>query len=79
MRAATAAAEPPLEPPARRASRQGLPTWSVVAPAPNSCVWVWPISTTPASRRRAQTVLFVEATLPASTRLDAVSGRPWTP
>ena len=35
---ASAAAEPPLEPPAERARFHGLPTWSVVPPAANSCV-----------------------------------------
>ena len=42
MRAASAAAEPPLEPPAERSSAHGLPTWSVVPPAANSCVCRWP-------------------------------------
>ena len=38
VRAASAAAEPPLEPPAERSRSHGLPTWSVVPPAANSCV-----------------------------------------
>ena len=38
MRAASAAAEPPLEPPGERSRSHGLPTWSVVPPAANSCV-----------------------------------------
>ena len=38
MHPATAAADPPLEPPADRVRSQGLPTWSVVPPAANSCV-----------------------------------------
>jgi hypothetical protein len=47
MRAASAAADPPLDPPAIRSSAHGLPTWSVVPPAANSWVWVWPTRTTP--------------------------------
>ncbi len=39
MRAASAAPEPPLEPPAVRSRSHGLPTWSVVPPEANS--WVW--------------------------------------
>ena len=55
VRAASAAAEPPLDPPAERSSAHGLPTWSVVPPAANSCVWRWPRSTMPAAERRLQT------------------------
>src|SRR4051794_37733020 len=47
--AASAAPEPPLEPPAVRSTAHGLPTWSVVPPAANSCVWVWPTSTIPSA------------------------------
>jgi hypothetical protein len=47
MRAASAAALPPLEPPTMRSGACGLPTWSVVPPAANSCVWVWPSRTIP--------------------------------
>ena len=54
MPAASAAALPPLEPPATRSSAHGLPTWSVVPPAANSWVWVWPSSTMPWRRSRAQ-------------------------
>jgi hypothetical protein len=75
MRAASAAAEPPLDPPAERSSAHGLPTWSVVPPNANSCVWVWPTSTIPAARSRAHATASASATLPSSTRLDAVSGR----
>ena len=46
---ASAAPEPPLEPPAERSSDQGLPTWSVVPPHANSCVCRWPSSTMPAA------------------------------
>ena len=54
IRAASAAALPPLEPPTTRSRAHGLPTWSVVPPAANSCVWVCPISTMPACLSRAQ-------------------------
>jgi hypothetical protein len=36
IRAASAAPDPPLEPPADRRRSHGLPTWSVVPPAANS-------------------------------------------
>ena len=55
MRAASAAAEPPLDPPAERSSAHGLPTWSVVPPTANSCVCRWPSRTMPCPRSRAQT------------------------
>ena len=45
IRAASAAADPPLDPPADRARSHGLPTWSVVPPNANSCVCVCPTST----------------------------------
>ena len=76
MRAASAAADPPLDPPAVRSSAHGLPTWSVVPPAANSCVWLWPASTMPWPRRRRHTALSAAATLPSSMRLEAVSPRP---
>ena len=76
--AASAAAEPPLEPPAERSGAHGLPTWSVVPPAANSCVWVCPTSTIPRARSRAHGSLSAAAGSSASTRLDAVSGRPAT-
>ena len=46
---ASAALEPPLEPPAERSSDHGLPTWSVVPPQANSCVCRWPSRTIPAA------------------------------
>ena len=79
IRAASAAALPPLEPPATRSSAHGLPTWSVVPPAANSCVWVCPRSTIPSASSRAQTTASSEATLPSRTALEAVSGSPATP
>ena len=47
IRDASAAAEPPLEPPGESSRFHGLPTWSVVPPAANSCVWTCPSSTMP--------------------------------
>ena len=57
MPAATAAAEPPEEPPGVRSRSQGLwvgPLWrgSVVGRIPNSGMFVVPTITKPASRRR---------------------------
>ena len=57
MPAATAAAEPPEEPPGVRSRSQGLrvgPLWrgSVVGRIPNSGMFVVPTITNPASRRR---------------------------
>ena len=57
MPAATAAAEPPLEPPGVRSRSHGLrvgPVWrgSVVGRIPNSGRFVIPTITKPASRRR---------------------------
>ena len=79
IRAASAAALPPLDPPATRSSSNGLPTWSVVPPAANSWVCVWPSRTMPSSRRRLYAIASRSATLPSSTRLEAVSGSPATP
>ena len=78
MRAARAAPDPPLEPPATRSRAHGLPTWSVVPPHANSCVCVWPISTMPRSRRRRQASQSASATFASSILLEAVSGSPST-
>ena len=75
--AASAAPEPPLEPPDDRSSAHGLPTWSVVPPAANSCVCVCPSSTAPAASRRSQTS-HDRAGVSTRSRLDAVSGFPAT-
>ncbi len=74
---ASAALDPPLEPPADRSSAHGLPTWSVVPPQANSCVCRWPRSTIPSARSLAQTSQSRSGTS-ASTVLDAVSGFPAT-
>ncbi len=77
IRAASAAAEPPLEPPAVRSSAQGLPTWSVVPPTVNSWVWRCPSRIIPAAFRLAQTSLSRSGTS-SNARLEAVSGLPAT-
>jgi hypothetical protein len=78
IRAASAAALPPLQPPATSRRSQGFPTWSVVPPAANSCVCVCPISTIPCAHNRAHTSESVRATLVSRTRLEAVNGSPST-
>src|SRR5919109_706659 len=71
--AASAAADPPLDPPADLSSDHGLPTWSVVPPAANSCVWVCPTSTIPRARSRAQASQSSLATCASRTRRSATS------
>ncbi len=61
MRAATAAAEPPLEPPGMRSNAQGLRVgpkaeFSVDDPIANSSQLVLPIGMAPAATRRSMTV-----------------------
>ena len=77
IRAASAAPEPPLEPPAERSSAHGLPTWSVVPPAANSCVCRWPSSTIPSASSRSHASQERSGTS-SRRRLDAVSGFPAT-
>src|SRR5262249_7544611 len=48
IRAARAAAEPPLEPPGTRVRSQGLAVGGLKVPYANSCVFVLPSSTAPA-------------------------------
>ncbi len=74
---ASAAAEPPLEPPGDSSRPQGLPTWSVVPPAANSCVCTCPSSTIPSASRRAQASQS-RAGSSSSRRLEAVRGFPAT-
>ena len=70
--AATAAAEPPLDPPGTRLRSHGFRVdpragfW-VVMPQPNSCERVEPTITAPAARSRATTALSRAARRPAST------------
>src|SRR6478752_943390 len=67
MPLATAAAEPPLEPPGERDGSCGFlagpnPESSFVVPNANSCRLVLPTNTAPASRSRAVTTASVVAT-----------------
>src|SRR5215207_6867773 len=84
--AATAAADPPLEPPAVLPRSQGFRVggkrpYAVVARLPNSGVFVFPRSTPPASRRRRATAASRVGTLcsrsfdPYVVRRPAVSVR----
>ena len=78
MRAASAAADPPLDPPADAVGRPRVADL-VGGPARGELVGVlWPASTAPWARRRRHTALSAAATLPSSTRLDAVRPRPPT-
>ncbi len=74
---ASAAADPPLDPPGVRSSDHGLPTWSVDPPAAHSCVCRCPTSTAPVARRRAHTSESASGAR-STARLEAVSGRPAT-
>src|SRR5436309_15547273 len=79
--AATAAALPPLDPPGVCARFHGLwvapcDTGSVVGTRPNSGVFVRPVITNPAARKRATSQLSAGAMYPASrnTRVPLCSG-----
>ena len=81
--AATAAAEPPLEPPGARCRCHGLRVIpykrdSVIGDKPNSGELVLPMITRPALRMRATTSLSALAMLPASSREAAVVALPAT-
>src|SRR3981189_347337 len=78
IRAASAAALPPLEPPVIREGSHGLPHWGVNARHANSSVWVCPSRTIPAVLSFVHAWLSPVATLPASTCEDAVTGSPLT-
>jgi hypothetical protein len=83
MPATTAAAEPPLEPPADLEESTGFRTGpkadsSLVVPKANSCRLHLPIRTAPASRNRVTTVASRAATCPARTRDAAVVATPLT-
>ena len=56
MPAATAAPDPPLEPPGTRAISHGLRVGGVVLPQANSCMRVLPMITAPAALKRATTL-----------------------
>ena len=76
--AASAAAEPPLEPPGIRPRSQGFDVPGVTVPQANSCVAVLPRMRAPAARSRATTGASAWGTVPASTREFAVVGVPAT-
>src|SRR4029079_13274812 len=78
IRAASAAAHPPLDPPGDLLRSHGLPTWSVVPPTANSCVCRWPSSTMPAADSWAQASQSCAGTS-SKNPLDAVTGLPATP
>ena len=76
-RAATAAAEPPLEPPVERVGSQGLRAGpkscdSVVGKIPNSGVFVVPTITRPVRRKRVTSSASSGATKSRSRREPAV-------
>ena len=78
---ATAAAEPPLEPPAERRGSQGLRVGpkrlgSVVAEAPSSGVFVRPMKTSPAARRRSTRTSSTSGTKSLSTAAPEVRRTP---
>ena len=82
MPAATAAAEPPEEPPGVRVGSQGLRAGpqacgSVTFLAPNSGVLVLPKMTSPASRQRRTTSASSGAGTAFSARLPPEEGRPF--
>ncbi len=79
--AATAAAEPPLEPPGTRSGSHGLRvSWnaefSVLDPIANSSMFVLPITTAPAASRRATQVAVYTGVKPSRMREPAVVTRP---
>src|SRR5436853_3687882 len=79
--AATATAEPPLDPPGIRSRSQGLrlgpyAEFSVDDPIANSSQVVLPITTAPAASSRVTTVASKGGTYRSSTRDPAVVGTP---
>jgi len=85
IRAASAAALPPLDPPGLLVVSHGLPVCGVPVLKANSLICVCPSNGMPAALSRAHTVLSPAAMLtgkmpdePSKVLLDAVSGRPLT-
>src|SRR5690606_35944577 len=81
--AATAAADPPDEPPATRSGSKGLSTgpnaeFSLVDPIPNSSRFVLATTTAPAASRRSTTVAVYGGTNRARSLEPAVVGVPAT-
>src|SRR5437763_15369982 len=82
IRAATAAADPPLEPPGVRSGAHGLRVgpnaeFSVDEPIANSSQLVFPMTTAPAASSRATTVALYGGTNVSSIREDAVVRTPF--
>ncbi len=73
-RAATAAPEPPLEPPGTRSRSQGLRVGGVTMPQANSCMRSLPRITAPAARSRATAWLSAAGKVRASTAVPARVG-----
>ena len=81
MPAATAAADPPLDPPGMRPRSQGLrviskPEFSVEEPIANSSMLSLPTITAPSALSRATTVASYGGTKPARIREPQVVGTP---
>src|SRR5829696_4862594 len=81
MRAATAAADPPLDPPGVRVTSQGFfvgpsEEFSVDEPIANSSRLVLPMMIAPACSRRSTTVALYGGIKPARIFDDAVVGTP---
>src|SRR5256885_8167283 len=79
--AATAAAEPPLDPPGTRLGSCGLRVgpnaeFSVDEPIANSSRFVLPTTTAPAARRRSTTVASYGGRQPSRMRDEHVVGMP---
>src|SRR5207245_11062723 len=79
--AATAAADPPLDPPGTRVGSWGLRVgpkaeFSVEAPMANSSTFVLPITIAPAARRRVTTVEAYGGRQPSRMRDAHVARRP---
>src|SRR5436853_2223821 len=79
--AATAAADPPLDPPGTRAGSCGLPVgpnaeFSVEDPMANSSRFVLPTGMAPAARRRSTTVASYGGRHPSRMRDPHVVGMP---
>src|SRR5699024_3773001 len=78
---ATAAAQPPLEPPALWVASAGLrtgPVWglSLVIPKASSCILLMPATTAPWPRRAATIPLSAPARLPCSAGDEAETSMP---
>ena len=78
MPAATATADPPLDPPAIRVGSCGLCTPGVIMPSASSCVAVLPMITAPAATRASTTSALRSATRSSGRAAPRRVGRPAT-